>query len=225
MQSLVFFGGALPNITTWLIQSRGICYTSEAGRLIRSTSRNQVIHLAILDGILEEIGGETIISPSIIAEPVPASDSKPSPSWLDDLQATKARVKTSLYPRGEDEEELEALYKKSGVFMARWLRFAIDRCLYVTLNGYVGLRPGPMKVGDRTAMSNDSELLFLVRDKDAVHESVGETYLHALSGEDSWDRRNARRWSRHHYWDTLTTLFFVVTQVHLGYLALLSASF
>lgn len=146
-----------------------------------------------VDGIFEESGGETIVSPSIIAEPFPASDSKPCPSWLDDLQAIKARVKTSLYPKEEDVEGLEALYKKAGIFMARWLRFAVNRRLYVTLNGYVGLGPVSMRVADRITVINGSELLFLVRDKDAVHELVGETYVHGLSGEYSWDRRNAQK--------------------------------
>ena len=66
--------------------------------------------------------------------------------------------------------------------MARWLRLAINRCLYVRLSGYVGLGPGPTKAGDRIAMISGSGLLFLGRDKDPVHDLVGITYLYGLSG-------------------------------------------
>jgi hypothetical protein len=123
-------------------------------------------------------------NPERMGEMFTASPSKPSAELFNSLQEAEARVKTSLYAPTADVELLDSVQSKAVIFVNTAIKFVSNRQLFVTQDGYVGLGPKLMRLGDRIVYVEGARVLFVMRENGHEYELVGETYVHArMQGE------------------------------------------
>ena len=123
-------------------------------------------------------------APESFGNAFPPSDSKPTSDWFKVLQETRNRVRTKLYPKAEDVAVVQVLKKETTVFLSVVERYMTNRQIYVTEQGLVGIGPSSMKKGDQIVWIQDSQFLFVMRERGPEYELIGETYLHgAMNGE------------------------------------------
>ncbi|KAH8787831.1 heterokaryon incompatibility protein-domain-containing protein [Diaporthe sp. PMI_573] len=71
--------------------------------------------------------------------------------------------------------------------MARLFLFLDNRTLFYTTDGYIGMGPQYLEVGDQLCVINNCELPVLLRAEGSGHVLVGAVYVYGLSGNESLD--------------------------------------
>ncbi|KAN0102111.1 HET domain containing protein [Hyaloscypha variabilis] len=76
----------------------------------------------------------------------------------------------------ETEEEVESTTQ----FIRSMAKYVTNRCFFATSNGKMGIGPRWAKPGDMAVILYGADLLFILREKGAGYELIGDAYVHGV---------------------------------------------